>query len=237
MLASGSMSTSTSTPTRDPEAMRHAMAAYVRALHEAYLDASAPLSPGDRGRQPLLTAGRITVLAIGTRYLHVVGTADPLPAPSGPEVEIHDEVPGLEWRLRFFDPVIAPELGLIDEGERPKPQRVREVLGVRRHLYHLAVPPGSGLTAHHALHAGTGLAHAHAAAERDFQEIAALVPRHADLVAEMHGAHVAGLPVAHLLLAQLIAPDSPTLAAVTPAADADDVRRTLLAWLRGARHD
>ena len=42
---------------------------------------------------------------------------------------------------------------------------------MRTHLYHLAVAPGGGLTAHHAQHAGTGLAHAHAAAARDYETI------------------------------------------------------------------
>jgi len=97
------------------------------------------------------------------------------------------------------------------------------------------VPPGGGLTPHHALHAGTGLAHAHAAAYRDFESIEALVPNRAGLVAELRGASVAGLRAAQLLLARAIDPDSDVLARLSPdEADPDDVRRELLASLRRA---
>ena len=97
------MSTSAS-----PEAMRTAMAEYVRAVHQAYLDASAPLSPGDRARLPLLSAGEVTVLAVGARNLHVLATTEQLPAPRGQEVELDDAIDDLRWRLRFFDPVVVP---------------------------------------------------------------------------------------------------------------------------------
>lgn len=92
--ASGSMSTSTSASAPDPAAMRHAMAAYVRALHQAYLDASAPSHPAIAGASRCSPAGRITVVAIGTRYLHVVGTTDPLPAPGGQEWRSAMSCPG-----------------------------------------------------------------------------------------------------------------------------------------------
>jgi hypothetical protein len=96
------------------------------------------------------------------------------------------------------------------------------------------VPPGAGLTAHHALHAGTGLAHAHAAAHRDFDSIVELAPAAEDLVAEMRGAFVAGLPAAQLLLAVAIAPASAALVAMdVHDVDPVAVRRALLADLRG----
>ena len=223
------MSTSAS-----PEAMRTAMAEYVRAVHQAYLDASAPLSPGDRARLPLVSAGEVTVLAVGARNLHVLATTEQLPAPRGQEVELDDAIDDLRWRLRFFDPVVVPALGLIDESDAAQPDRVRDVLGVRTVVYHLSVPPGGGLTAHHAMHAGTGLAHTHAAAVRDYDTIASEAPAAADLVQEMRGADIAGLPRAVLLLAREIAPDSDDLAAMSlTAPEPSTIRRTLLASLRG----
>jgi hypothetical protein len=214
-----------------PEQMRSAMADYVRALHRSYLDAGAPLPPADRARMPLLQAQSLTVAAVGTRYLHVIATTDPLPAPIGPEIGIDDHLDDLEWTLRFFDPVVAPGLGLLDETEAPAPDQVRHTLGIRSVVYHLTVPPGSGLTAHHALHAGTGLAHSHAAAERDYTTLVGLRPTQGPLIAEMHAAYVNALPRAHRLLAcELAGPDSIT----APAEDFDAVRREALRAIRGA---
>ena len=184
-----------------PEQMRAAMADYVRAVHQAYLDAAEALPPADRARLPLFSDQPFTVIAAGTRYLHVVGTTEQLPAPAGPEVSIEDSLDDLHWTLRFFDPVVCPGLGLIDEKESAQPQQVRETLGVRSVLYHLSVPPGGGLTAHHAQHAGTGLAHSQAAADRDFTSLANLSPRTGSLVAEMYAAHVNQMPAALRLLA------------------------------------
>ena len=219
---------------RSPEAMRQAMAGYVRAVHQAYLDAAVGLPAAEQARLPLLAAGDVTVLAVGARNLHVIATTEALPAPQGQEVELVDTLGPLTWRLRFFDPVIVPALGLVDESTEPQPQLIREVLGVRTVAYHLSVPPGGGLTAHHALHAGTGLAHAHAAAHRDFDSIAELANGREDLVAEMRGALVAGLASAQLLLAREIAPTSSTLVDMD-VHDVDPVvvRRALLTDLRG----
>ena len=217
--------------------MRTAMADYVRAVHQAYLDASATLAPGDRARLPLVSAGEVSVLAVGARNLHVLATTEHLPAPRGQEVELVDAIDDLRWRLRFFDPVVVPALGLIDESDGAQPDRVRDVLGVRTVVYHLSVPPGGGLTGHHAMHAGTGLAHTHAAAIRDYDTIAGEAPTAASLVQEMRGADVAGLPRAVLLLAREIAPQSPDLAAMSLAdPDPSAVRRTLLTSLRAGGH-
>jgi hypothetical protein len=217
-----------------PESMRQAMAGYVHAVHQAYLDAAGGLPPAEQARLPLLAAGDVTVLAVGARNLHVLATTEALPAPQGQEVELTDALGPLTWRLRFFDPVIVPALGLVDESTQPQPERIRDVLGVRTVAYHLSVPPGGGLTAHHALHAGTGLAHAHAAAHRDFDSIAELAVGREALVSEMRGAFVAGLPAAQLLLARAIAPRAGDLAAMD-VNDVDPVaaRRALLADLRG----
>jgi hypothetical protein len=185
-----------------PEAMRQAMADYVRALHQAYLDAVITLPPADRARLPLVAANRITVAAVGARNLHVIGTVEALPAPAGPEVEMVDELDDLAWTLRFFDPVVVPAIGIIDESDAPAYDDVRRALGIRTVVYHLAVPPGGSLTSHHALHAGTGLA--------------------------MQGADIAGLQHAQVLLAQAIAPGLE----LPSDASAADVRKALLEAVR-----
>lgn len=218
-----------------PEGMRRAMAEYVRAVHQAYLDVAAQLPPAERARLPLLAAGDITVLAVGARNLHVLATTEALPPPSGQEVHLDDQLDDFAWALRFFDPVIVPALGTIDESDQSRPGEVRDVLGIRTVVYHLTVPPGGGLSPHHAQHAGTGLAHSHAAAQRDFDTITALSRGREALVAEMRGASIAGLPAAQLLLARALAPSSLTLSELPlEAVDESAVRRTLLAELRGA---
>jgi hypothetical protein len=214
-----------------PEAMRQAMADYVRSLHQAYLDAVATLPPAERARLPLIAAGQVTVAAVGVRMLHVIGTVEALPPPRGPEVEISDSIDDLAWSLRFFDPVVAPPLGIIDESEAPAYDEVRRALGIRTVTYHLAVPPGGSLTSHHALHAGTGLAHSHAAAARDFDALRAHAPGREALVDEMQGAGLSGLARAQVALAQVIAPDLPGVS-VEPPTDAAEVRRALLQHLR-----
>ena len=214
-----------------PEAMRQAMADYVRSLHQAYLDAVATLPPAERARLPLIAAGQVTVAAVGVRMLHVIGTVEAFPPPRGPEVEISDSIDDLAWSLRFFDPVVAPPLGIIDESEGPAYDEVRRALGIRTVTYHLAVPPGGSLTSHHALHAGTGLAHSHAAAARDFDALRAHAPGREALVDEMQGASISGLARAQVALAQAIAPDLPGVS-VEPPTDSAEVRRALLQHLR-----
>lgn len=219
---------------RGPEAMRHAMADYVASVHRAYLDACAGLPPGERARLPLVAAGTFTVAAVGTRYLHVIGTTDPLPPPQGQEVSLDGSEGDLAWQLRFFDPVVLPALGLVDESDAPAPQRIRDLLGLARVSYHLTVPPGGGLTPHHALHSGTGLAHSHAAASRDYDTLTSLLPQRAALVSEMHAAETSGLSACVVLLARDLAPRDELLAAMEPGqAPASEARRRLLAVLRG----
>lgn len=213
--------------------MRQAMADYVAAVHRAYLEATVSLPPAERGRLPLIAAGTFTVAAIGARNLHVLATTDLLPPPQGPEVEIVSSEGDLTWTLRFFDPVVLPSLGLVDESEGPRPEQVRDLLGIGSLVYHLTVPPGGGLTAHHALHSGTGLAHTHAAASRDYDSIAALLPAQSHAIIEMRAAEASGLDVSVLLLARHLAPLDVELAAMTPGTPPADVRRRLLAHLRG----
>ena len=216
------------------------MADYVRATHQAYLDAIAALPPGDRARLPLVKTvnnsdssnSALTVLVAGTRNLHVLATTDPMPAPIGPEVALPDSIDDLHWTVRFFDPVVAPGLGLLDEASAPDPQGVREVLGIRSVVYHLTVPPGSSLTTHHAQHAGTGLAHAHAAADRDYTTLAQLAPNQGGIVAEMYQAYVNQMPRAHTLLAQELTGSGAALVAIEPS-DFTAVRRATLDAIRG----
>lgn len=224
-----------------PQAMRSAMAGYVHGTIRAYLDAASQLPPLERARLPLLSGDRLSVIAVGTRYLHLIGTGEALPAPSGQEVAIADSIDDTAWELRFYDPVIEPSLGQVDESQGARPDLVREVLGVRTHLFHLVIAPGSGLSGHHAQHAGTGLAHSHASADRDFQTMLGLAPAKSALIREMHSAQLAGLPIAHSMLAlriapRLLAPDSSALdpdAAADSPEDYQRVRRSVLAELRG----
>lgn len=214
--------------------MREAMALYVRGIHQSYVDAGALLAPAERARLPLIAADGLTVLAVGTRNLHILCTTERLPAAQGQEIALADSVDTLTWNLRFFDPVVLPALGMIDEDAGPNQVEVRRALGIRTVLYHLTVLPGASLDAHHATHAGTGLAHSHAAAARDFDAIRAYSPGREALVDEMQGAALAGLARAHVLLAGAIAPSIPDLP-VDPPADPEDVRRALLAAVRPSR--
>ena len=140
------------------------------------------------------------------------------------------EADGLAWELRFFDPVVLPVLGLVAETDGPAPEEVRRVLGVGTYLYHLVVEPGSQLTPHHATHAGTGLASAHATAARELETIRAHAPGRQELVDELAGATTAGLVRAQALLARELAPGDPAVAAATdPAA----IRAALVKALGG----
>src|SRR5688572_21446832 len=110
-----------------PEVMRELVGEYVRAVHTTYLDHVAHLPPAVRGALPLVAAGGVTVVAAAAQRLHLVATTDRLPALSGPEVELADEHRGIAWSVRFFDPSVLPELGvLVDDG----PHDVRRVLGI-----------------------------------------------------------------------------------------------------------
>jgi hypothetical protein len=214
--------------------MRAAMADFVAAVHEAYLAQARLLPPAERARLPLLEAARLSVAAAGARNLHVVATQERFPAPVGEEVELAGQADGLAWSLRFFDPVVLPVLGLVAEASGPEPEEVRRVLGIRTYLYHLVVEPGSELTPHHATHAGTGLASAHATAARDLEAIRAHAPGRQQLVDELAGAAVAGLVRAQALLAREIAPDDEGVAAAAaaPSPEPDALRAALLRALR-----
>lgn len=218
-----------------PEEMRAAVAAYVEAVHRAYLAQADTFAPGVRGRMTLLAGGEVRVAAVGARNLHVIGTTEALGPLRGQEVELDGELPGLRWTLRFYDPVVVPALGLIDETAEPAYAEVRHALGLATVVYHLVAQPGSGLTAHHAGHVGSGLASGHSRTARDFETIRSRVRGRERLVDELEGASAAGLRRAQALLARTIAPRDAAIAALAdaPDPDPDEVRAALLASVGG----
>lgn len=220
----------TSDTPASPEALRTALAGYVRAMLQEYAEASQSLALGDRARQPLLSAPDFTVVAAATRHLHLLGTTSPLPAAVPPEIPIPDAVGPMTWTLRFLDASVVPSLAAIDESEGPQPAHVRAALGIPATLFHLTVSPGSGLSAHHAQHAGTGLAHAHARASIDYRSIAALLPQKEQAVRELAATETADLALAHSFLAESIV-DGGALDGLEPG-DYEDIRRAVLAVLR-----
>lgn len=224
----------------DPERMRAAVADYVTALHRAYLAQADTFPPAVRGAMPLLVGGppdgpRLQVAAVGARNLHLLATREGLGPLRGQEVAVEGELPGLTWTLRFYDPVVTPALGLIEERTAPAYAEVRNALGVTTVVYHVVAQPGSGLTPHHAGHVGAGLAAGHTAVARDFETIRARVKGREALVDELMGAAHAGLPRAQALLARAIAPRDPAVAALAESAapDPDEVRKALLASVGG----
>lgn len=218
------------------------MADYVRSVHQAYASGAAGQPPAVRGRLRLYDEG-LTVLAAGASNLHVVATTDRLAPPSGQEVAVDDEVEGIRWTLRFFDPVVLPALGLVDESAGPAYLPVRRVLGVSTAIYHLVVQPGAQLSGHQAAHAGAGLAMDHLADVRDFETIRSRARGAESLVDEMEGAAAAGLPRAQALLAveiaRRVAPWDDAVAALATGTSPDPraLRKALLAAVKGRAVD
>jgi len=219
---------------QSPEGMRAAMAGYVRQVHQAYLSTGAGQPPAVRSRMRLLGDG-LTVVAAAARNLHVIATDEQLAPVSDAEIVVEDELGGMAWTLRFLDPVVLPQLGMIDESRAPALEQVRRVIGLATHHYHLVVQPGSQLTDHHAGHAGAGLAMDHLSEARDFETIRAHAQGHERLVDELEGATRAGLVRAQSLLAAAIAPrddEVQRLAAAPVAPEPGVLRRALLAAVR-----
>jgi len=221
-----------------PEAMREAVAGYVQEIHRAYVDQAATFPPAVRGRMPLLSAGRLTVAAAAARNLHLLATTEALGPLRGQEVSLEAEYGGVAWELRFYDPVVLPDLGLLEEREEPAFEEVKRAVGVGTVLYHVVAQPGAGLSGHQATHVGTGLANGHSAAARDFETIRARARGREALVDELAGAAVAGLPHAQALLARAISPyDEGVRAACedtgpgTP--DPEAIRKAVLAAVGG----
>lgn len=226
-------------PPAGPLAMRAAVASYVEAVHGSYLAQAEAQLPAVRGRMPLLAAGAFTVAAVAARKLHILATTESLGPLQGPEVAVDGTTGALAWSLRFFDPVVVPALGLIDESEGPAFDAVRAALGIGTVLYHLVAGDGSQLSGHHAGHVGTGLANGHAQEARDFETIRRRARGREALVDEMAGAALAGLPRAHALLAAAIAPQDEGLAGLARQSrpDPDAVRQALLARLDAPPRD
>jgi hypothetical protein len=218
-----------------PEDLRQAVAGYVQEIHRAYVDQAATFPPAVRGAMPLLAAHRFTVAAVAARNLHLLATTEDLGPLHGQEVALDSELGGVSWQLRFFDPVVLPELALIDEAAGPAFEDVKRALGVTTVVYHFVAQPGAGLSGHQASHVGTGLANGHSAVRRDYDTIRSRARGREDLVDEMAGAAGAGLPRAVALLARTISPHNQGVldACDDPRPDPDTVRRALLAALGG----
>jgi hypothetical protein len=205
----------TDDPSR-PEAMRRLVGDYVAALHAAYLDHVRHLPPAERAGLPLVAARDVTVVAAAAHRLHLVATTDALPAPQGPEVELVEAYQGVGWTVRFLDPSVLPELGLLTGNDEAAD--VRRVLGVADTVYHLAVDVGGGLGAHHAQHSGVALANQHAKALRDLDRVRRALPRQARTVDELGVCVRNGLDRATALLAADLTGGRVVPAAGTPAA-------------------
>lgn len=197
-----------------PEQMRAIVQDYVRTVHAAYLDHSRHLPPGERARLPLVAAGRLTVVAAAGRELHLVATTDPLPAPRGQEVELADEHDGTAWTLRFYDPSVLPQLGVLPSDA---PEEVRRALGIADVVYHLTVGVGGGLTGHHAQHSGVALANRHAGTARDLDRVRRARPRDEGLVGELETCVRVGLHRAAALLVRELTSGRVDVPAGTPA--------------------
>jgi hypothetical protein len=144
-----------------PEAMRQAMAAYVRAVHQAYLDTVAQAVAIEEARTLPLAKGPFTVAAVGAGQLHVIATRDLTLQPDEREVAIEEELGLLRWTVRFLDPVVLPKLGMIDDTGPWGGAVVVETLGLGSVLYQLTAALEGSLSPHQAIHAGVGLANAH----------------------------------------------------------------------------
>lgn len=178
--------------------MRDLVRDYVFAVHATYLDHVTHLPPAERATLPLAAAGEMTVVAAAARRLHLLATPEHLPTPQGPEVELRDHHRGLSWTLRFYDPAILPELGLLPDDS---PAEVRRALGIADVVYHLTVDVGGGLSAHHAQHSGVALANQHAKTLRDLDQLRRALPSQQHSVDELAVCSRLGLDRAAALLA------------------------------------
>jgi hypothetical protein len=148
-------------PPAGPEAMREAMANYIHAVHESYLTALAQAAPDVDATSLPLGTGPFTVAAVGASQLHVIATRELTLAADPREVSFEAMVGPLSWTVRFLDPVVLPPLGLVDDRGPDGGRALMDALGIDRVLYHLTASIDGSLSPHQAMHAGTGLAHAH----------------------------------------------------------------------------
>ena len=109
-----------------------------------------------------------------------------------------DEHQGTAWVVRFYDPSVLPDLGMLADDP---PEEVRRVLGISGTLYHLTVAVGGGLSGHHAQHTGVALANQHAKTFRDLERVRRALPRRTRTVEELAACVRLGLDRACALLA------------------------------------
>lgn len=212
----GGVSDDTPVPeTPRPEAMRALVRDYVRAVHTTYLDHVQHLPPGERATLPLVAADEITVVAAAAQRLHLIATTHRLPTPVGREAEDAEAFRGVAWTVRFYDPSVLPDLGLLVDDS---PAEVRRALGVTDTVYHLAVAVGGGLGAHHAQHSGVALANQHARTGRDLERVRRALPHQIAGVDELGSCVRNGLDLAAALLAAELTSGRVAAEAGTPAA-------------------
>jgi hypothetical protein len=147
-------------PRARAEGLRRSLVEYVRAVHDAYV-AAAHGYDADPGALPL-AGPPFTVAVVAADQLHLLATRDELPAPRPHEQPVTDETPPLRWQVRFLDVSVLPELA---STEAVASADVLRILGVSTSLYHLVVDLTGSLDGHQAMHAGSGLAHAHVTAQ------------------------------------------------------------------------
>ncbi len=155
------MSEDASGTTTGPEAMRAAMADYIHAVHQAYLETISGRISTERLEELPLVSGPFTVAAVGASQLHVIATRELALPLDEREVTVPGELGPLSWTVRFLDPVVLPALGLLDDAGPTGGQEILETLGVSSVLYHLTSTILGALSPHQATHAGAGLANAH----------------------------------------------------------------------------
>jgi hypothetical protein len=161
---------SSTTPPGEPEPgrvsgpadLRGALADYVHALHQSWWEAVRAAGV-DPTTLPLGT-GSFTVAVVAAQELHLLATRDALPPRAAHEQPIEGRLGELEWEVRFLDATVVPELADADPGDGPD---VTGLLGIDTTLYHLRVTVDGALSPHQAMHAGTGLAHAHLPSHRE----------------------------------------------------------------------
>ena len=116
-----------------------ALRSYVIELHGTFLPAT--------GRTKSNPAD-LTVAVVATApAIHLVACTEDLP---DSQASFADGEPPVEWTVRFYVP------GDLELGEGAGPQ-VLSALGIADPVYHLVIPAGTTLSAHHAQHAGIGL--------------------------------------------------------------------------------
>lgn len=178
--------------------MRRLVRDYVLAVHATYVDHVRHLPPGERAALPLASGRTLTVCVAAARQLHLIAVEGTLPAVVDEPDDV-DEYGDIRWVVRFYDPSVLPELGLLADDD---PADVRGVLGVTDPLYHLTVTPGGRLDGHHAQHSGVALANQHTRTGRELERVRIALPRRASLVDEFAVCVRLGLDTAAAALAR-----------------------------------